>query len=284
MLQISTILSTEIRLTFCEYKGVYELAMEEVKDLKKLYNDWNNRKISFESFDKHIEITTPFVDIHHDYIQLFFIKKSDGRYSLTDDGYTVNELEMMGIEIRTSSKRREFFNTTLKIFGVDFNDATSELYITFKNITAYPEKQHQLIQCMLRISDMLLTSRNTVISIFTEEIAKFFEQNEILYVQDSGYIGVSGNSQNFDFVLPHFKKRNEKFIKAINTPKSDNFVEPLFSWIDVKSTRQNVDFIVLANDSEKPVPDKFIRPIENYSGMVLSWSKKNEWINSLKTS
>jgi hypothetical protein len=145
-----------------------------IDNLKKVYDEWNNKRLILENFNDFIEITTPFVDMHHDFIQLYFAKEGNSNFKITDDGYILNELEMMGIEIKRSQKRNEFFKTSLNVFGVNYDEKTDELFISFSNINEYPEKQHRLIQCMLRISDMLLTSRNSVISIFTEEIAAFF--------------------------------------------------------------------------------------------------------------
>lgn len=251
--------------------------------LKEIYYEWNQQKITFENFDSYIEITTPFVDMHHDYIQLF-LSKENNQYIISDDGYTINELDMLGIDIKKSKKRKEFFNSTLKIFGVSFNNNTDELYVSFTPITEYPEKQHRLIQCILRVSDMLLTSRNTVISIFTEEIGEFFDNNEIIYTDGLSFTGISGKTQNFDFVLPRWKKRNEKLIKAINNPSSDSYVEPLFSWLDIREIRSNSDYIILANDTNKPLTESFLSPFNNYSVEVLAWSKRNEWVDKFKIS
>lgn len=255
-----------------------------INDLKKIYDEWNNKKLILESFKEYIEITTPFVDMHHDFIQLYFIKDKNNNFKITDDGYILNELEMLGIEIKRSQKRNDFFKTTLNIFGVNYNDTTDELFITFSNVNEYPEKQHRLIQCMLRISDMLLTSRDTVISIFTEEIAEFFDENDVLFIEGSNFTGTSGKPQNFDFALPRTKTQNEKLIKAINNPASENYRDSLFSWIDVRDIRKRTDFLVLANDTNKPVAESFISPFRNYSIEVLKWSKRNDWIDRLKTS
>lgn len=255
-----------------------------IDNLKKVYDEWNQKKLILENFDGFIEITTPFVDTHHDFIQLFLTIEGEKKFKITDDGYTLNELEMLGIDIKNSKKRNDFFKTTLKTFGVSFDEKSDELYVSFNNVNNYPETQHRLIQCMLRISDMLLTSRNTVISIFTEEIALFFEENNVLFIDGSNFIGTSGKPQNFDFVLPRSKKNSERLIKAINAPASENYRDSLFSWIDVKDVRKKAEFVVLANDTNKPISENFLSPFRNYSVEVLAWSERKKWIEKLKTS
>ncbi|WP_424475351.1 DUF1828 domain-containing protein [Oceanobacillus kimchii] len=253
-----------------------------IKDLRSLFDEWNKKNISFEQYDNFIEITTPFVDMHHDFIQLYFTKESNNKYKLTDDGYIINELNMLGIDINTSKKRKEFFNTTLKIFGVTFDNRESELIVSFDNLSDYPIKQHNLIQCLIRISDMLLTAKNTVASIFTEEISNFFEENDVFYSPNIGINGTSGNQQNFDFLIPHRKNKKEKLIKAVNTPSADNYVSPLFSFIDIKDNRQKSDYLLIANDQNIEIADKFSSSLKNWNIEILAWSNRDKWVKELK--
>jgi len=253
-----------------------------IKDLKLLFDQWNNKQLKLEEFDDFIEITTPFVDMHHDFIQLFFTKEKDEKYKLTDDGHIINELSMLGVDVNNAKKRKQFFNTTLKVFGVNFNKDTDELFVTFDTLEDYPKRQHNLLQCITRVSDMLLTAKNTVASIFSEEITTFFEENNVFFSPDLGFIGKTGNQQTFDFVIPHSKIKNEKLIKAINTPSADNYTYPLFSFIDVQEIRPNSDFFVIANDNNIPISDKFSSSLKNYNVEVLAWSNRNEWVDQLK--
>ncbi|HHY74094.1 MAG TPA: DUF1829 domain-containing protein [Bacillus bacterium] len=253
-----------------------------IDQLKMLYNEWNQKKIEFEDFSSFIEITTPFVDMHHDYIQLFLTKENN-TFIISDDGHILNELEMLGIDVKKTQKRKEFLYICLKTFGVKIDHATNELFVSFENLIEYPEWQHRLIQCLLRISDMLLTSRNTVISIFTEEIENFFLDKGVLFNEGPSYTGLSGKTQHFDFSLPRSKTRNEKLIRAINVPSADSYVSPLFAWMDIKDVRKNSEFIVIANDTKKRLTKSFLEPFHNYSVDVFKWSEKEEWVENLKT-
>ncbi|GIN96271.1 hypothetical protein J6TS1_21410 [Siminovitchia terrae] len=156
--------------------------------------------------------------MHHDYIQLFLTKEKDGKFTISDDGHTVSELMILGMDVNTSIKKKQFFKTTLKIFGVSFDGNADELFVTFDELEDYPKKQHNLLQCITRVSDMLLTAKNTVASIFFEKINNYFEDNDVFVTPDVGIIGKSGNQQAFDFITPRTKKKKEKLIKAINNP------------------------------------------------------------------
>lgn len=252
-----------------------------IEDLKNLYDSWNSKQLQLIDHKDFVEITTPFVDMHHDPLQLVFYKKDD-YFKISDDGYIINELEMLGVDVNATIKRKNFFNSTLKIFGVQYNKNDQELSITFDSLADYPKKQNNLIQCILRISDMLLTARNTVVGVFAEEVAAFFEEHEVFYSDDVGYTGKTGNYQSFDFVIPKMKSRPEQIIKAINNPISDNYKIPLLSFIDISEVRSNSNFVVLANDLNSPISDKFITPLKNYEIEVLAWSERERWVNQLK--
>lgn len=253
-----------------------------INDLRKIYDDWNKQKLKLEKIDCFIEITTPFVDIHHDYIHLFLTKESGGKFIISDDGHTVSELSILGIDIKNTKKRKKFFNTTLNVFGVSFDSDTEELFVTFDDINDYPRKQHNLIQCVSRVSDMLLTSRNTIASIFFEEVSNYFEDNDVFVTPDVGFIGRSGNQQTFDFVIPKAKKKNEKLIRAVNNPSGDNYQGVTFPFIDVADVRPNSDFFVIANDANIPIADKFSSSLKNYDIEVLVWSNRDMWVDQLK--
>lgn len=253
-----------------------------IDQLIKVYEDWNKQHLKFSQIDDFIEITTPFVDVNHDFIQVFLEKQSDKTYKLTDDGYTVNELEMRGITIKSSKNRKMFFDTTLRVFGVKYNSLTDELYVVVPSIENLPQKQNNLLQCILRVFDMLLTARNVVANIFFEEVKNYFDSNDVIFTPNLGITGRSGNQQNFDFVIPHRKKIKEKLIYAVNSPTAENYKPVLFPFIDVQETRPDADFFVLANDSESDVSPKFAESIKNYNVEILEWSKRNKWIEQLK--
>lgn len=254
-----------------------------IEELKNEYLKWTQQKIELKDNQDFVEIVTPFVDLHHDYISIFFSQEND-KYKLTDDGYILDELSMLGIDILSSIKRRNFFDSTLKIFGIDYNESTSELFVMFNSINEYPEMQHRLTQCLIRISDMLLTSRNKVANFFSEDISNFFLESNVYFSESPGYIGRTGRNVTFDFALPRSKKVKPKLIKAINSPTAEAYKEPLLAFVDIQDTKSDHDFIVLANDLNNSIADKFLEPLTNYGVEVLAWSSRYDWVEKLKTS
>lgn len=259
-------------------KGVYSM----ISEMKLLYDNWNRNQLQLDDHEDYILITTPFLDLHHDLLQLVFTKDSSGGYKLSDDGYILSELEMLGVDVFSSQKRKSFFDMTLKIFGVENNRTTRELSISFNSLSDYPKKQNNLIQCLLRISDMLLTARNTVMSIFAEEVSKYFRENNVFASEDIGYTGKTGNYQSFDFVIPAAKQKKEKIIKAINNPRADSYKQPLLSFIDIQELKPASEFIVLGNDTNQAIAETFYSSLTNYNIQVLAWSERDNWVSDLR--
>lgn len=253
-----------------------------ISEMKLLYDSWNKNQLQLVDHDDFILVTTPFLDLNHDFLQLVFTKSGTEGFKLSDDGFVLTELEMLGIDIFSSSKRRSFFDMTLRIFGVEYNQATRELFVSFKSLSDYPKKQNNLIQCLLRVSDMLLTARNTVISIFAEEVSNYFKEHSVFCSEGIGFTGKTGNYQSFDFVIPPTNDKKEKIIKAINNPRIDNYKQPLLSFIDIQELKPESQFIVLGNDTNLPINETFRSSLTNYNIEVLAWTERDKWVSDLR--
>jgi hypothetical protein len=52
-----------------------------------------------------VEITTPYIDRHNDYIQIY-IKKSKDSFILTDDRYTIDDLLLSGVRLKFTKEKK----------------------------------------------------------------------------------------------------------------------------------------------------------------------------------
>src|SRR4030067_3833524 len=90
--------------------------IDEVQKLLDQYLAWLKDKTSLRQVKDWIEITTPYLDRHNDYMQIY-IKRENGNFIITDDGYTIEDLRLSGCELE-SKKRKDLLNLTLNGFGV----------------------------------------------------------------------------------------------------------------------------------------------------------------------
>ncbi len=97
------------------------MILAEVEELMENYTYWLKDKTALRLIGKEwVEITTPYLDRHNDYLQLYAKREEQG-FLLTDDGYTITDLHNSGCPI-DSPKREELLKTTLAGFGIQCND------------------------------------------------------------------------------------------------------------------------------------------------------------------
>lgn len=124
---------------------------DEVVELVSEYHRWLADRMVLREHDGVIEINTPFLDRHRDGIQLFATKEG-GSIRLSDDGYTICDLEQTGFDLSTE-RRKEILNTILRVNGVSLDG--DELYV-FATSENFSERKSDLLNSMMRISDMYM--------------------------------------------------------------------------------------------------------------------------------
>jgi len=108
--------------------------------LRQIDNDW-------------VEVTTPHLDRHNDYLQMYIRKDGDG-YVFSDDGYTINDLLNSGCAL-DSPERWELLQTTLSGFGVQLDGEHLLLKTTSERFAL---EKHRFAQAMLAVPSILLAS------------------------------------------------------------------------------------------------------------------------------
>ena len=64
-----------------------------------------------------VEISTPFTDVFNDTIDIY-VKKQNEKIILSDDGKTIRNLELSGIEISRSQNRKDILDKILLNYGI----------------------------------------------------------------------------------------------------------------------------------------------------------------------
>lgn len=255
--------------------------MLSAEQLSNEYFEWATKNIDFslDSSKNWVLIKTPFVDMYNDQIEIFVEQKND-YYIVSDDGYTLDELDTLGFDFRSSTKRKKIFDSILLNFGVTVKN--SELIITIQNIKEFPSAQNRLIQCMIQTFDLLQTTREKVANFFLDDISNFFLEKELPFSTNLSITGKTGNPANFEFILGKTKNAPERALKTVNRPTPTAYQEPLMKIVDVRDYKPQMKFYILANDTDISLSDSFINSFVNYNIEILKWSQKDQWVNRLK--
>jgi hypothetical protein len=250
----------------------------EGRQLVEQYISWLKEKISCREIeDGWIEITTPNLDRHNDYLQIY-VKKEDSDIILTDGGYILDDLALSGF-ITDTDRRKSLVKTILNGFGV--KEEKGQLMIHASDST-FPIKKHNLIQAMLAVNDLFSASSPHVASLFFEDVAKWLETNGIRYISNRKLTGKSGFDHMFDFLIPKSKDCPERLLKVITSPTKESALNAVFAWSDtIESRGQEVKAIAVLNDTEKAVKNDVIEALSNYGIAPILWSERNENLGML---
>ncbi|HAI13767.1 MAG TPA: hypothetical protein DCM28_18820 [Phycisphaerales bacterium] len=251
-----------------------------IQDIQKLlddYNVWLKDKTVLRQVDKWVEITTPYLDRHNDYIQIYAQQSSSG-FVLTDDGYTIDDLEQCGCKLN-SPKRQDLLEMTLNGFGIKLNDQRLEVHASADNFAL---RKHNLIQAVLAVNDMFYLASPMVSSLFYEDVVSWLDLHDIRYTPKAKFTGKSTFDHLFDFVIPKSRKQPERIIQTINRPNRDTAQAIAFSWFDTKEVRSpDSKVYAILNDSEHKVSAAVTDALTNYDVLPIFWSKREKVLEEL---
>jgi len=244
----------------------------EVQRLLDDYLAWLKDKTTLRQIDDWVEITTPYLDRHNDCLQMY-AKKQDGGFLLTDDGYTIRDLEQSGCKL-DSQRRQALLRMTLNGFGVQLHHDALEVHASLDNFAL---RKHNLVQAMLAVNDMFFLASPTVASLFYEDVVAWLDLHDVRYTPNVKFTGKSGYDHMFDFVIPRSKKQPERILKTINRPSREQAQVVAFSWIDTKEVRPpESKAYALLNDLEHSISSNVFDALRNYDVHPIPWSQRDQ--------
>lgn len=253
--------------------------IDEVQSLLDRYWRWLRDETGIRQVGDSVEITTPYLDRHNDCLQIYATPR-DGGILLTDDGYTVDDLEQSGC-VLDSPRRQALLKTTLNGFGVRIDGDTNALQV-HASADDFALRKHNLVQAMLAVNDLFYTASATVSSLFHEDVVTWLDNSEVRYTPNVTFTGKSGYGHRFDFVIPKSKIRPERVLRAINRPSRDTAQAMTFAWIDTREARipESRAYAIL-NDSDGSVAQPVLDAMRNYNVTPIPWSLRGEVIEEL---
>jgi hypothetical protein len=249
---------------------------DEINDLLNNYYQWLKDRTLFKQIGSSdglewVEITTPHLDRHNDYVQIY-VRKENNNYIITDDGYIISDLRASGC-VLDSQRRQELLKITLAGFGVKLCDSTLVVSATYED---FPMKKHNMIQAMQTVNDMFYLASPHIENLFFEDVTQWLDVSEVRYTPRVTFKGKSGYDNFFDFVIPKSRTKGERILQTLSNPKKDSAKDLIFKWHDTKDTRTNdSQLFVLMNDAERAVSGSVVDAFNNYQLNPVLWSKRN---------
>lgn len=241
------------------------------------YYEWLKGKTAWRVINGWTEITTPYLDRHNDYIQIYLRQVGNG-LELTDDGETLTDLAQSGCLLDTP-KRKALLNTTLNGFGVHLYDDAIQVKATQDSFAL---RMHNLLQAILAVIDLFYLARSSVENFFFEDVALWMDESDIRYTPKVTFKGRTGYDHLFDFVVPKSRQQPERLLRVLNNPSKEQAQATILAWVDTKEVRPNdsISFAVL-NDKDSHISEGVIEALNNYNITPCPWSKRHSFKHRL---
>lgn len=254
-------------------------ALTDIRSLLDRYVRWLQDKTTLRQLADWVEITTPYLDRHNDHLQIY-VKKASAGYLLTDDGYTLNDLELQGCKL-DSPKRQALLKQTLNGFGVRHVPETGALEVS-ASADNFPQRKHSLVQAMLAVNDLFYLASPSVQSLFYEDVVAWLDANDVRYTPTVKFSGKSGYDHLFDFVIPKSRKQPERLVQTINNPSKSEAEALMFKWFDTKETRSpDSKIYAILNDTKRAVPSGVVEAMRKYDIDSVPWSQRASVVQAL---
>lgn len=250
--------------------------MDRKISFKDNYINWLKENVYQHEVQPNVfRFTLPFLDRHNDQIEVY-IQLTGNDFRITDDGYTISDLEMSGLNIFSSQKRNNIYRQILNAHGISETE-NHELYITGK-LSELPMKKHMLAQGIQKIGDLFYLVQPNVKSLFLEDVQIYLDTNDIRYIQDVSFIGKSKLPTNYDFAIPKSKVAPQRIIKVINNLTIEYTRSILFTWVDISEARNDESTLyTFIQDNEKKISSDIITALQEYDIQPVLWSERQKY-------
>ena len=245
----------------------------EINSIVNEYLKWIKENTKIKNKNGIDVITTPFALSNNDLIDII-VKKNNNEIILSDDGETLFNLEISGVNI---VKRKEIFEKFLRSYGL--NKTSEDEIIKKSSYQNIGRDINDFIQGILSIDDMFLTSSNNVKHFFKEDVALFFEKNDFYPSPDIKLVGKNNLEYNIDYIITRTKNKKEKLIRVINSNNKDKIISAIFAFEDLEE--RNSENIIIFNNTERELSNELEEVLKKKKIEVLNWTQKEKWIKEM---
>lgn len=246
------------------------------------YFDWLTKQYSFQKIDQVIEITTPLTNNIGDNLRIYLEKNSDNHIRLSDDGTTLEDLELMGVDISTQT-REDIIKNILTQYHVSLDKSDNTLYIDGLR-DDFPLMKFNLINAMQKINDLTFTKKSTIDNLFFEEVFDFFKKNDFRGIKNGSFSGISGVNHKINYAIPESNKSPMNLIELQNKNiTKQSIMLNGFVYNDIKQNidYSNANFSIIYN-SNSEISENVHKLAQSADISLIPWNDK-EKILSLKS-
>ncbi|MFC6170077.1 DUF1828 domain-containing protein [Loigolactobacillus jiayinensis] len=239
------------------------------------YANWLRTQYKIKSIGAADEITTPFVNSIGDNMRIYVQSLSNNRIQLSDDGITIEDLELSGIDL--SDSRKSIINNIKRQFSIDQLD---DVLSVSGSVNDFPNMKQRLTSAILKVSDLAYTKKSNIDKMFFEEVYKYFETNDFGGLPHYAVEGKSGVKHNLNYVIPARNDKPFKIIDFQNRITKNDVMIGAYKYRDINDSSEyfskNIAYSIIYNDSEMNASDTSQKIAYDSGITIYTWSDKKQ--------
>lgn len=222
-------------------------------------------------------VSTPFVGLFNDTIDLFVKLQPNGNVLLSDDGNTLSNLELLGVNFKSSTGRRDILDRVKLNYGVSVaKDGEMSKTVVRKD---FAQGKHDMIRAILELSDMANMSTHRIASIFRDDVKILLRDHKINVTPGFIASGRPGLRFTFDYMIA--KPEAEIVLQTFNHLDRPNLATFLFGVDEVKPVREQISEkkfqpVAIINDEDNKIKGEYLDALRNREIDFMLWSKRNQ--------
>ncbi len=251
--------------------------MTDCKIVKK-YAEWLEKNINCTPIENEwFEVVLPFLDVSNDLIPIY-IKKTGDRIKISDDGLSIMNMELSGLNIKEELDGNHFLNIMAN-FNAKYEFESDEITMV-TNEENLPKKLNDMLQTILCINGLSFKAKDNYKLLFKDLVMDYFVEKKIPYREEKPF-GESGMEHNFLKIVPTNEIKYDGYIKATGH-SSTSIQTTLFSFIDSAEIIGDAKKLVIINDTEKKPSDRLIGGLNKYEIEHVFWSERESLLDLIR--
>ncbi len=244
--------------------------IDQIRQLTKQYHNWLSKSTTLQTVENGVVITTPFLDRHNDMMQVYAVLSGD-EVLLTDDGYTIDDLEFCGLTV-DSVRCRNLIEVNLNGLGVKREG--NEL-VTRANAKDFGMKLHNLLQAMIAVDDLYyIAAPSNVRHRLDADIGTWLNSSNIRF-DAKKFKGRSGYFVDYKYVIPPSGNMPHRMLIGINNPDRGAVEQAAFRWLDIRESRPSeARLYPILNDTLNSSVLKEMDALRNLEINPVPWSER----------
>lgn len=228
--------------------------------------------------NNHIALTTPITDAFDDGITVMISHTDSGNYMVSDQGYTIWNLETRGINVmkKDSIRRRNIFSI-IKSENVKISSNRDIFAIGPKSEIA--QMIFNVIQAVTKIGNLGMSSSSSVRGMFLDDVTDYFENNKKDYRFLKGFElrGKTGLAYKIDYLFMS-QSPTSKVTKIYDGLQKNTVEQLLGIWYDTETVRksngENMEFDIIIPSLSDKDQKEFANNLNSHDIAVIPFNDK----------